>query len=52
VNFACGAMKRLSQFLTGELRNESPERLARNYEPIVLAYVKSMDRVNRLIRSM
>jgi hypothetical protein len=52
VRFVRGAMKRLAQFLPSELRDESPERFARQYEPIVLAYVKSLDHVNQLFRSM
>jgi hypothetical protein len=52
VSFVRAAMKRLAPFLPSELRNESPERFVKQYEAIVLAYVKSLDHMNRLLRSM
>ena len=52
VDFVRGAMKRLGSFLPEKVRDEPPERFARDYETIIRAYVKSMDNVNQLLNSM
>ena len=52
VRFMRGAMKRLGPFLPPELRDQRPERFVRSYETIVRAYVKSLDKVSQLLRSM
>ena len=52
VDFVRGAMKRLGSFLPKKIRDEPPERFARDYETIIRAYVKSMDNVNQLLDSM
>ena len=50
VEFMRCAMDRLNNFMPEELRNEPPERFARDYEAIAKAYVKGMDKFNQLIR--
>lgn len=52
VDFVRGAMRRLGFFLPEKVRDEPPERFARDYETIIRAYVKSMDNVNQLLNSM
>ena len=52
VSFMRGAMKRLLPFLPEDIRNEPPERFAKNYETIIRIYVKSMDEVNQLLHSI
>jgi hypothetical protein len=50
VEFMRCAMDRLNNFMPEELKNEPPERFARDYEAIAKAYVKGMDKFNQLIR--
>jgi len=50
VEFMRHAMERLKNFMPQELRNEPPERFARDYEAIIKAYVNGMDKFNQLLR--
>lgn len=50
VEFMRCAMARLKNFIPQELRNEPPERFARDYEAIIKAYVNGMDKFNQLLR--
>jgi hypothetical protein len=52
VEFMRGAMKRMGPLLSPELRSKSPEQFLRNVKPIVRMYVKSLDNVNKLLRTM
>jgi hypothetical protein len=52
VRFMRGAMKRLAPFLPEEMRNEPAERFAENWEPIIQAYVQSLDGVGQLLKTM
>ena len=52
IKFIQAALKHLGPFLPPELKNEPPERFARNYETIIRVYVKSIDKINRLLRTM
>ncbi len=52
VQFTRAAMKRLEPFLSPEIRNESPERFARQLEVIVRSYVESLDRFSQLLRTL
>ncbi|HBG25743.1 MAG: hypothetical protein A2Y10_20300 [Planctomycetes bacterium GWF2_41_51] len=50
VQFMKDAMDRLKIFIPEHLKDEHPERFARDYETIAKAYVKGMDKLNQLIR--
>ena len=52
VNFMRGALKRFSPFLSPDIRDQPPESFARHYGPIVKAYIKSLDSINRVLRTM
>ena len=52
VQFMRGAMKRLRPILPPDLKDEPAERFAKNWEPIVRAYVQSFDRIGQLLRTM
>ena len=52
VRFMQGALKRLGPFLPVELRDQPAERFVKNHEIIAQAYVESIDKVGRLLRSM
>jgi hypothetical protein len=47
-----GLIKRMGQSLPEEIRNEPPERFARHYKPILKVYVKSLDNIDQLLRTM
>jgi hypothetical protein len=52
VRFMQGAMERLRPFLPPELRDEPPERFVRENGAIVKCYVESLDRLNRVFRTL
>jgi hypothetical protein len=52
VAFAQAIFRKIRPQLPPELKLMPPAQIAKNIEPIILAYVRSMDRVNDLLRSM
>lgn len=52
VDFMRGAMKRMGPFLPEELRDQPPERFARDCEPIVRIFVESIDNIKQFVRTM
>ncbi|MDD5134607.1 MAG: hypothetical protein PHP01_04285 [Phycisphaerae bacterium] len=50
VEFMRHAMERLKNFMPQEIKDEPPERFARDYEAIIKAYVNGMDKFNQLLR--
>ena len=45
------ALGRLAPCLPDEIRTQSPERFAHDYEVIVQTFVQSLDKVNQLFRT-
>lgn len=52
VRFVRGAMQRLGPFLPAELKDGPPERFAKRADQIALAFVRSLDQVDRLLRTI
>jgi hypothetical protein len=52
ITFMRGALKRLAPVLPPELREMPPERLARNYEQVVQAYLQSYDQIQRTLQTL
>ncbi|MHC4116581.1 MAG: hypothetical protein ACYSWO_03630 [Planctomycetota bacterium] len=52
VSFARGAMKRLRPFLSAEMRDESPERIAKHAGEITKACIRSISNIKRLFKKM
>jgi hypothetical protein len=52
VSFTRGAMKRLGPFLSAEIRNQPPERFARDAEEIARAYVRSISSIQQFLSTM
>jgi hypothetical protein len=52
VAFMSALLARLGPQLPPELRAQPPARFARRYEPIVRAYVESLDRVKEVLRAL
>jgi len=50
ISFISALLKRLSAHLPREVAAASPERFIDNYEVIVKAYVKSLDKINEVFR--
>ena len=51
VDFMRAALGRLAPCLPDEIRTQSPERFAHDYEVIVQTFVQSLDKVNQLFRT-
>lgn len=52
VCFARGAMKRLGPFLSAEMRDEPPERFAKQAVEITKAYIRSISNIQRFLSTM
>ena len=52
VAFMTVLLERIGPFLPEELRGAPPRRFVRQLEPIVRTYVRSVDRVGQLLRTM
>jgi hypothetical protein len=52
VAFMAALLRRIGPDLPPELRQLPPAQLARHYEPIVQAYVRSLDRLKQLLRAL
>ena len=52
VCFTRGAMERLGPMLPAELREETPERFAKHVDQIARAYAKSVENIERLLKTM
>jgi len=52
VSFTRGAMKRLGPFLSAEIRNEPPERFAKDAGEIAKTYIRSISSIQRFLSTM
>jgi len=52
VSFTRGAMKRLGPFLSAEMRNEPPERFAKDAGEIAKTYIRSISSIQRFLSTM
>ena len=52
VAFMQTALQRLAPFLPEEIKNQPPQRFARDYEELINILVQSMDRLGQMLKSM
>ena len=52
VQFMAAFLERLSPHLPPDIRAQPPARFARHYEPILQAYVRSLDRVRQILHNL